>query len=92
MQVIETDPTASLFVVRLDGQACEIDLLRVGVGPPALLDIGPVVNRDDAQLGAGAAIAAMTRRGRRGCGRGEAPHPGPECGASLVRAGQLVRS
>jgi hypothetical protein len=30
------------------GHGCEVDLLREAVGPPVLLDIGPVLHLDDA--------------------------------------------
>lgn len=53
-------PTMARFEVRADRQACEIDLLKAGVGPPVLLDVGPVLALDDA---IGLKVGALHDRG-----------------------------
>jgi hypothetical protein len=48
VQVIEVAPTMARFEVKDGGRACEVDLLKAGIGPPVMLDIGPVLALDDA--------------------------------------------
>jgi hypothetical protein len=60
VQTIETAPTMSRIEVRDDRLTCEVDLLKVGMSPPVLLGIGPVLARDDA---VGLKVGAMFDRG-----------------------------
>ncbi|MFF5176000.1 nucleotidyl transferase AbiEii/AbiGii toxin family protein [Micromonospora sp. NPDC000089] len=47
-QVIEATPRMARMLVRNDTFACEVDLLKEAIGPPARLSIGPVLAFDDA--------------------------------------------
>ena len=57
---IEVAPTMARFEVRDERQVCEVDLLKAGIGPPVLLDIGPVLALDDA---VGLKVGALHDRG-----------------------------
>jgi predicted nucleotidyltransferase component of viral defense system len=46
--VVEATPRMARMVVATGTTACEVDLLKEAIGPPALLNVGPVLALDDA--------------------------------------------
>jgi len=46
--VVESSPLMARLEVTADGELCEVDLLKEAIGPPVLLDVGPVLGLDDA--------------------------------------------
>jgi hypothetical protein len=48
VQIIESKPRMARLQVTRGAAVCEVDLLKEAVGPPALLDLGPVLTLDDA--------------------------------------------
>ena len=46
--IIESSPLMARIEVTTDGRLCEVDLLKEAIGPPVLLDVGPVLALDDA--------------------------------------------
>ena len=48
VQVIESKARMARLQVTRGAAICEVDLLKAAVGPPALLELGPVLTLDDA--------------------------------------------
>ncbi|NES16948.1 MULTISPECIES: nucleotidyl transferase AbiEii/AbiGii toxin family protein [Micromonospora] len=47
-QIVEATPRMARLMVTRSPAACEVDLLKEAIGPPAVLHIGPVLALDDA--------------------------------------------
>jgi hypothetical protein len=60
VRVIEVALTMARFEVHDGDRGCEVDLLKAGIGPPVLLDIGPVLALRDA---VGLKVGALHDRG-----------------------------
>ncbi|MET7748863.1 hypothetical protein [Micromonospora sp. NPDC005367] len=48
VRIIEATPRMARLVVSGETSTCEVDLLKEALGPPALLNIGPVLSFEDA--------------------------------------------
>jgi hypothetical protein len=46
--LVESTPLMARIEVTVEGEVCEVDLLKEAIGPPVLLDVGPVLALDDA--------------------------------------------
>jgi hypothetical protein len=59
-EVIESSPLMARIEVSTGGRLCEVDLLKEAIGPPVMLDVGPVLSLDDA---VGLKVGALHDRG-----------------------------
>lgn len=57
--IVEVAPRMARLTVNADAQACEVDVLKEAIGPPARMEIGPVLALDDA---VGMKVAALHDR------------------------------